>query len=92
MATRVRIPTPLRSLTRGAAEVQGSGDTVADIIDNLETSYPGLKTRLIDEAGELPRFVNIYIGEEDTRFLDSLKTPLKDGDEVTIVLAIAGGR
>ena len=92
MAMRVRIPTPLRALTRGAAEVQGTGDTVADLIDNLETSYPGLKSRLIDESGELPRFVNIYIGEEDLRFLDSLKTPLKDGDEVSIVLAIAGGR
>ena len=92
MAMLVRIPTPLRALTRGAAEVQAAGDTVGDLIENLEKSYAGLRTRLLDEAGELRRFVNIYIREEDIRFLDGLKTTLKDGDEVSIVPAIAGGR
>jgi molybdopterin synthase sulfur carrier subunit len=92
MGILVRIPTPLRSLTRGAAEVQGTGDTVADVIENLETSHPGLRDRLLDEGGELRRFVNIYINEEDIRFLDGLKTVLKDRDDVSIVPAIAGGR
>ena len=92
MAILVRIPTPLRSLTRGAGEVQGSGDTVADLIANLETSFPGLRDRLLDEGGELRRFVNIYVNDEDIRFLDSLKTALKEKDDVSIVPAIAGGR
>jgi len=92
MGILVRIPTPLRSLTRGAAEVQGTGDTVADVIENLEVSHPGLRDRLLDEGGELRRFVNIYINEEDIRFLDGLKTVLKDRDDVSIVPAIAGGR
>ena len=92
MAMLVRIPTPLRALTRGAAEVQGAGQTVGDLIEDLERSYPGLRARLLDESGELRRFVNIYISEEDIRFLDGLKTTLKDRDEVSIVPAIAGGR
>ena len=92
MAILVRIPTPLRSLTRGAGEVQGSGDTVADLIANLETSFPGLRDRLLDEGGELRRFVNIYVNDEDIRFLDNLKTALKEKDDVSIVPAIAGGR
>ena len=92
MAILVRIPTPLRSLTRGAPEVQANGDTVADLIGNLEASFPGLRERLLDEGGELRRFVNIYINDEDIRFLDNLKTPLKEKDDVSIVPAIAGGR
>ena len=92
MGILVRIPTPLRSLTRGAADVQGTGDTVADVIQNLEASHPGLRDRLLDEGGELRRFVNIYVNEEDIRFLDGLKTVLKDRDDVSIVPAIAGGR
>ena len=91
MGILVRIPTPLRSLTRGAAEVQGTGETVADLVQNLETSHPGLRDRLLDEGGELRRFVNIYVNEEDIRFLDGLKTALKDRDDVSIVPAIAGG-
>ncbi len=92
MSMLVRIPTPLRSVTKGSAEVQGNGATVADLIDDLDRSYPGLKERLIDDGGDLRRFVNIYINQEDIRFLQGKKTALKDGDEVSIVPAIAGGR
>lgn len=92
MAMLVRIPTPLRAVTKGSAEVQGKGATVADLIDDLEQSYPGLKERLVDDTGDLRRFVNIYVNQEDVRFLQGKKTALKDGDEVSIVPAIAGGR
>ncbi|PYM05637.1 MAG: molybdopterin synthase sulfur carrier subunit [Candidatus Rokuibacteriota bacterium] len=92
MALLVRIPTPLRAVTKGSAEVQGKGATVADLIDDLEQSYPGLKERLVDDTGDLRRFVNIYVNQEDIRFLQGRKTALKDGDEVSIVPAIAGGR
>ena len=92
MALLVRIPTPLRAVTKGSAEVQGKGATVADLIDDLEQSYPGLKERLVDDTGDLRRFVNIYVNQEDIRFLQGNKTALKDGDEVSIVPAIAGGR
>jgi sulfur-carrier protein len=92
MSVLVRIPTPLRSLTKGAAEVQGAGDTVSDIIQDLERQYPGLRDRLVDETGELRRFINIYVNEEDIRFLQGAKTTLKAGDTVSIVPAIAGGR
>jgi molybdopterin synthase sulfur carrier subunit len=91
MAMVVRIPTPLRTVTKGSAEVRGTGATVADLIDDLEQNYPGLKDRLVDEAGTLRRFVNIYVNEEDIRVLDGQSTTLKDGDEVSIVPAIAGG-
>ncbi len=92
MPLLVRIPTPLRTLTKGAAEVQAAGGTVQDLVDDLERQFPGLKERLLDETGELRRFVNIYVNQEDIRFLQSKKTALKDGDEVSIVPAIAGGR
>ena len=92
MAMLVRIPTPLRAVTKGSAEVQGKGTTVGELIDDLEQSYPGLKERLIDDTGDLRRFVNIYVNQEDIRFLQGKKTALKDGDEVSIVPAIAGGR
>ena len=92
MSVLVRIPTPLRSLTKGAAEVQGSGDTVSDIIQDLERQFPGLRDRLVDEGGDLRRFINIYVNEEDIRFLEGAKTTLKAGDSVSIVPAIAGGR
>ena len=92
MALIVRIPTPLRAVTKGAAEVQANGDTVADVVQDLERQYPGIRERLCDEAGELRRFVNVYVNEEDIRFLDGAKTALKDGDQVSIVPAIAGGR
>ena len=89
---KVRIPTPLRSLTKNQGEVEIAGGSVAEIIDNLEGSYTGIKGRLCDDNGELRRFVNIYVNEEDVRFLKGKETPLKDGDEVSIVPAIAGGR
>ena len=92
MAVLVRIPTPLRSLTKGQAEVQVAADTVAGLIEDLEKQYPGLKERLVDEAGEVRRFINVYGYEEDVRFLQGAKTELKAGDQVSIVPAIAGGR
>ncbi len=91
MSITVRIPTPLRKLTGGADEVAIDGATVGELIDNLEAAHPGLKERLCDEAGEIRRFVNVYVNDEDVRFLDGRNTALKDGDEVSIVPAIAGG-
>jgi len=92
MAVRVRIPTPLRALTKGAAEVPVTADTVHDLIADLERQFPGLRERLVEESGEIRRFINIYVNQEDIRFLQGDKTALKAGDEVTIVPAIAGGR
>ena len=92
MPVLVRIPTPLRAITKGNGEVHATGDTVDSLVDDLERQFPGLKERLVDEAGELRRFVNIYVNEEDIRFLQAKKTALKDGDAVSIVPAIAGGR
>ncbi len=91
MSITVRIPTPLRKLTGGADEVAIDGATVGELIDNLEAAHPGLKERLCDESGEIRRFVNVYVNDEDVRFLDGRNTALKDGDEVSIVPAIAGG-
>jgi MoaD family protein len=90
MEVTVRIPTPLRTLTGGAEAVTASGETVGKLVDNLEANHPGIKERLLDDKG-VRRFVNIYVGEEDIRFLDGLSTQLKAGDEVSIVPAIAGG-
>jgi len=87
----VRIPTPLRKLTNEQDIVSGDGETLAACIDGLEAQYPGLKDRLLDETGELRRFVNIYINGEDVRFAQGVQTPLKGGDEVSIVPAVAGG-
>jgi sulfur-carrier protein len=88
---KVRIPTPLRPLTKNQGEVEINGANIAEIIENLNSSYSGLKDRLCDDKGELRRFVNIYVNEEDIRFLKGRDTVLKDGDEVSIVPAIAGG-
>jgi sulfur-carrier protein len=90
MVVKVRIPTPLRTLTTGKDEVEAKGTTVREIIDDLERKYPGLRDRLCDDKG-VRRFVNIYQNEEDIRFLDSLETVVKDGDSISIVPAIAGG-
>lgn len=90
MATIVRIPTPLRTLTGGADEVSAEGATVRAAIENLESKHPGIRERLLDDKG-VRRFVNIYVGEEDIRFLSGLDTELKAGDQITIVPAIAGG-
>jgi molybdopterin synthase sulfur carrier subunit len=88
---KVRIPTPLRTLTKGQGEVEAQAGSVLEMIEALNHAHPGLKDRLCDETGELRRFVNIYINEEDIRFLKGKETSLKDGDEVSIVPAIAGG-
>lgn len=88
---KVRIPTPLRPLTKGQGEVEAKAASIADMIGSLDAAYPGLKDRLCDDKGELRRFVNIYVNEEDIRFLNGKDTSLKDGDEVSIVPAIAGG-
>lgn len=92
MSITVRIPTPLRKLTGGADEVAVDGSNVGELIDNLEAAHAGLKERLCDDAGEIRRFVNVYVNDEDVRFLDGRATALKDGDEVSIVPAIAGGK
>ena len=91
MAVRVRIPTPLRAMTKGSADVQVTADTVGDLIEDLERQFPGMRERLVEESGEIRRFINIYVNQEDIRFLQGAKTALKLGDEVSIVPAIAGG-
>lgn len=91
MAITVRIPTPLQKLTSEKAEVNSSGATVSELLQNLDRQFPGFKDRLCDPQGKLRRFVNIYVNEEDIRFLKQEATPLKDGDEVSIIPAIAGG-
>jgi molybdopterin synthase sulfur carrier subunit len=88
---KVRIPTPLRPLTKGQGEVEAQASNIAQMIEMLNEAHPGLKDRLCDETGELRRFVNIYVNEEDIRFLKGKETSLNDGDEVSIVPAIAGG-
>lgn len=91
MGILVRIPTPLQKLTNNQAEVTCEANTVGACVDDLERQFPGIKERLCTEDGQLRRFVNVYANEEDVRFLQGLDTPLKDGDEVSIVPAIAGG-
>jgi len=91
MPTNVRIPTPLRKLTGENEVVTVEGATIAAILANLDTSYPGLIERLCDEHGAVRRFVNIFLNDEDIRFLQEKETPVKDGDEISIVPAIAGG-
>jgi MoaD family protein len=91
MAIEVRIPTILRSYTGGAKSVEASGGTLAALVDDLESNHPGIKARLITQAGGLHRFVNVYVNDEDVRFTGSLDTALKDGDSVTILPAVAGG-
>ena len=91
MSVRIRIPTPLRRFTGGAEEVGVNGNTIAAAIDELEKKHPGVRERLCDEQGRVRRFVNIYVNGDDIRFLDSLDTVVKDGDELAIVPAIAGG-
>jgi molybdopterin synthase sulfur carrier subunit len=91
MAITVRIPTPLRKLTSEQDIVEAAGDTLAEMIDSLEATYPGLKERLCDETGDLRRFVNIYVNGEDVRFAEGVATRLNGGDEVSIVPAVAGG-
>jgi len=91
MSIKVRIPTPLQKLTQDKAEVEVEAGDIKELIDNLEKSFPGIKERLCDEKGILRRFINIYVNEEDIRFLQRDNTLIKDGDEVSIIPAIAGG-
>ncbi len=91
MAVIVRIPTPLRNLTGGAEEVTCAGKTIREIIENLESQFGGIKDRICDENGDVRRFVNIYLNEEDIRFLQNLDTEVGDTSEISIVPAIAGG-
>lgn len=91
MAIKVRIPTPLQKLTGQKGEVEVSAANVKDLVGALEKKYPGIKDRICDETGKIRRFVNIYLNEEDIRFLKQEETQLKDGDEISIVPAIAGG-
>jgi len=92
MAVKVIIPTPLQKLTKNRTDVEASGSNIRELIDDLEKNFPGLKERICDETGKVRRFINIYVNEEDVRFLKQDNTPLKDGDEVSIIPAIAGGR
>ncbi len=91
MAVKVLIPSPLRTLTQGVSEVEIEGATLDDVIKNLDAKYQGIKARICDEQGKLRRFVNVYVNEEDVRFLQSEATTLKSGDTVSIIPAIAGG-
>ena len=90
MAIEVRIPTILRTYTDGAKQVEGTGSTLDELITDLERRHGGLRDRLIDDGG-LRRFVNVYLNDEDVRFLGGLETPVKDGDTVTVLPAVAGG-
>lgn len=92
MAITVRVPTPLQRLTGGEAEVQAEGTTISEVVDNVEGNHPGIRERICEPDGELRRFVNIFVNEQDIRFLNGLATPVNDGDEVSIIPAIAGGR
>jgi sulfur-carrier protein len=91
MAVKVLIPTPLQQLTRNQATIECDGSTVQEMLESLENHCPGIKARICDDQGVLRRFVNFYVNSEDIRFLDGQNTALKDGDEVSIIPAIAGG-
>jgi len=91
MSVVVRIPTPLRAVTNGEDKASVEGETLTQVIDNLESQYTGIRERLCDESGNLRHFVNIYVNGEDVRFLEGLGTAISSGDEVSIVPAVAGG-
>ena len=91
MAVKVRIPTPLMKLTDNQAEVSAEGVSISEVINNLEKQFNGIKERICEESGSPRRFINIYINEEDIRFLEGENTAVKDGDEISIIPAIAGG-
>ncbi len=91
MPVKVRIPTPLRKLTNNEEIVEVDAASVGDAINELQSRFPGIKERLLDENGAVRRFVNVYVNEEDIRFLENQKTALKSGDEISIIPAIAGG-
>jgi len=91
MSIPVRIPTPLRKLTQNQEIVEADGATIREVIDSLERTYPGLRERICDDQNQIRRFVNVFLNDEDVRFLNESETPVKSGDEVSIVPAIAGG-
>ncbi len=91
MPINVRIPSPLIKLTKNQGEVSAEGKNIGEVLSDLEQQYPGIKERLYDENGSLRKFINIYKNEEDIRFMDGESTPVKDGDEISIIPAIAGG-
>lgn len=91
MSVSVRIPTILRTYTDGASEVTATGGTLAEVLDDLDANHAGIKARILDDNGALRRFVNVYVGNEDVRFLDELATPTPDGTQVSVIPAVAGG-
>ncbi|RYE76442.1 MAG: MoaD/ThiS family protein [Myxococcales bacterium] len=91
MTASVRIPTILRTYTGGASEVTADGDTLAAVLDDLEANHAGIRARVLDDNGELRRFVNVYVGNEDVRFLDGLASPVAEGAQISIIPAVAGG-
>ena len=91
MAVTVSIPTPLRKLTNNESEVSIEAGTVGDLVDALDVAYSGIAEKLLDEKGDIRRYVNVFVNDEDIRFLDGMRTALKDGDNISIVPAIAGG-
>ena len=91
MSVSVRIPTILRTYTGGESEVSANGDNLAAVLDDLDSTYAGIKGRIVDEQGELRRFVNVYVGNDDVRFLDSLDTATPEGTQISVIPAVAGG-
>ncbi|MGI8577460.1 MAG: MoaD/ThiS family protein [Nocardioidaceae bacterium] len=91
MGVTVRVPTILRSYTGGESQVAADGDTLADLLDSLDAAYPGIKGRIVDEQGQLRRFVNVYVGNDDVRFADGLGTATPEGSTVSVIPAVAGG-
>ncbi|GAA5142857.1 MoaD/ThiS family protein [Nocardioides marinquilinus] len=91
MSVSVRVPTILRTYTGGESEVSASGATLAEVLDDLDASYAGIKGRILDDGGNLRRFVNVYVGDDDVRFLDDLATATPDGSRISVIPAVAGG-
>jgi molybdopterin synthase sulfur carrier subunit len=91
LSVHVRIPTILRNYTDGASEVTAEGGTLAEVLDDLEAHHTGIKARVLDDAGRLRRFVNVYVGNDDVRFIDGLASPTPDGTKISIIPAVAGG-
>lgn len=91
MSVSVRVPTILRPYTQGVSEVSVDGSTLSEVLDSLDASYPGIKSRVLDESGALRRFVNVYVDNDDVRFAEGLQTKIADGGQVSIIPAVAGG-
>jgi len=91
LSVHVRVPTILRTYTGGESEVTAEGGTLSEVLDSLDSSYSGIRGRIVDDAGELRRFVNVYVGNDDVRFLDGLATATPDGTQISVIPAVAGG-